>query len=164
MPCTFDTGIPTLDEFCPSDHHGHSHNSNFSNISPSYLTSSSCPPIPLLPFESSLPPVLKAAIKLTVRWLQSADVTFERWLDTADSRTPLASTVQRPSPNPASLLPVEPLSPPPSINPSDSARATWSLGFSIDGFSPWVRTTGLSAASFPGGTSACHAIARSCFA
>ena len=89
-----------------------SHNSNFTNTSPDTQASSGHPPHPFFPISLPLTPVLKAAIKSMVQWLHGADAKVERFLNsTTNHRTEQwPSDSSRNTPDPASPLPVKPLS------------------------------------------------------
>ena len=89
-----------------------SHNSNFTNTPSDTQASSGHPLHSFFSTSTPLSPVLKAAIESTVRWLHRADAKVERFLtSTTNHRTEQwPSDSFRDTPNPASPLPVMPLS------------------------------------------------------
>ena len=119
MSCTSDTGITTLDKFCQLDHHVHRHNSNFTNITPDNQASSGYPSHPFFSISSSLPPVLKAAIKSTVGWLHWSYAEVGRWVTATNWTSLTPSDTSHGTPAPVSPLLVEPPSAPPSFTPKN---------------------------------------------
>ena len=107
-------GLQTVDaDFTPAASRvQESHKSDRNNTSPDTQSPSGQPTHPFFPILTPLPPVLKATIKSTVRWLHLADAKVERFLtSTTNHRTeqwPPDSS--RDTPHPASPLPVKPLS------------------------------------------------------